>query len=331
MAKLNKEEIIELKEYISKVRKRVWIGTYGLTPNEVDLFDTIESQQQEIDMMQTFKGKKEPEERIINLLQTDRDELIKWIGRAAWHCKKVDELGREIEQIKVQMVQAARGNAGIVDLAGENVKLQKELNDGELKLDAMIRTYNTEHDSTTKEIVQLQAQNAAAIEDIKHALAVNGGCPICKHWNKAEPQLPWCKIAKVSAQTNCFEWRGVSTTYHNPADVAEIEQLNCNNKVLSDSCHILRQENERYQQWVNDLQSGMYINCVYCGHRYGPEKDTPVSMADVLKEHIEQCPKHPMSKLKQEIVQLKEAFKKFYKETDRENQKNVVRIKICKH
>ena len=31
-----------------------------------------------------------------------------------------------------------------------------------------------------------------------------------------------------------------------------------------------RQENKRLEQWVNDLQSGMYINCVYCGHRYGP-------------------------------------------------------------
>ncbi len=44
----------------------------------------------------------------------------------------------------------------------------------------------------------------------------------------------------------------------------------------------------------------MYVNCVYCGHRYGPAKDTPVSMADVLKKHIENCSKHPMSKLKQD-------------------------------
>jgi hypothetical protein len=76
-----------------------------------------------------------------------------------------------------------------------------------------------------QEIQQLQAENAAAIDDIKHALVVNGGCPICKHWNKADPLLPWCKIAKVSAQANCFEWRGVSTTYHNPADMETIEQL----------------------------------------------------------------------------------------------------------
>lgn len=57
--------------------------------------------------------------------------------------------------------------------------------------------------------------------------------------------------------------------------------------------------------WVNDLQSGMYVNCVYCGHRYGPGETTPVSMADALKAHIEQCPDHPMSKLKAENAQLR--------------------------
>jgi hypothetical protein len=54
----------------------------------------------------------------------------------------------------------------------------------------------------------------------------------------------------------------------------------------------------RYERWVADLQSGMYVNCVYCGHRYGPEKNVPVSMAEILKEHIEKCPDHPMSHLK---------------------------------
>lgn len=63
------------------------------------------------------------------------------------------------------------------------------------------------------------------------------------------------------------------------------------------------------EQWVNDLQSGMYINCVYCGHRYGPKEDAPVSMADVLKEHIEQCHEHPMYKLKVENESLKEEVK----------------------
>ncbi len=61
------------------------------------------------------------------------------------------------------------------------------------------------------------------------------------------------------------------------------------------------QEIARLKAWVDDLQSGMYINCVYCGHRYGPKEDTPVAMADVLKEHIEQCLKHPMSALKARV------------------------------
>jgi len=56
-------------------------------------------------------------------------------------------------------------------------------------------------------------------------------------------------------------------------------------------------ENERLEKWVNDLQAGMYINCVYCGHNYGPDNEVPATMADILKEHIEQCPEHPMSKL----------------------------------
>ena len=65
-------------------------------------------------------------------------------------------------------------------------------------------------------------------------------------------------------------------------------------------------ELQRYKDWVNDLQSEMYINCVYCGHRYGPNSEVPASMADVLKEHIEQCPEHPMSALKKENEELKQ-------------------------
>ena len=70
----------------------------------------------------------------------------------------------------------------------------------------------------------------------------------------------------------------------------------------------LQAEVQRLRQWVNDLQSGMYVNCVYCGHRYGPESEVPATMADVLKEHIERCPKHPMSKLEAENERLREAM-----------------------
>jgi hypothetical protein len=66
----------------------------------------------------------------------------------------------------------------------------------------------------------------------------------------------------------------------------------------------LNAENRRLQKWVDDLQSGMYVNCVYCGHQYGPRGETPVSMADTLKVHVEQCSKHPMSALKHENNRL---------------------------
>ena len=49
-----------------------------------------------------------------------------------------------------------------------------------------------------------------------------------------------------------------------------------------------RERIARLEKWVDDLQSGMYINCVYCGHRYGPKDEVPTTMADVLKKHIEE-------------------------------------------
>ena len=68
---------------------------------------------------------------------------------------------------------------------------------------------------------------------------------------------------------------------------------------------LFQKENERLHQWVDDLQSGMFVNCVYCGYRYGPRDSTPDSMADILRKHIEHCPKHPMSALKKENEALK--------------------------
>ena len=68
----------------------------------------------------------------------------------------------------------------------------------------------------------------------------------------------------------------------------------------------LKEENERLVKWVDDLQSGMYINCVYCGHRYGPKDKVPCTMANALKQHIEQCPKPPMSALKKSLAGAKQ-------------------------
>lgn len=68
---------------------------------------------------------------------------------------------------------------------------------------------------------------------------------------------------------------------------------------MSDAVKIrmLEAEVERLRDWVADCQSGMYVNCVYCGHRYGPADQVPVSMALALKQHIAQCPAHPMAEL----------------------------------
>lgn len=69
----------------------------------------------------------------------------------------------------------------------------------------------------------------------------------------------------------------------------------------------LQADNERLQQWVSDLQGRMYINCVYCGHRYGPDDEEPEhdTMQEELRAHVEQCPKHPMSALKADYERLR--------------------------
>jgi len=60
----------------------------------------------------------------------------------------------------------------------------------------------------------------------------------------------------------------------------------------------LRENVLALEHWLADCQSGIYINCVYCGHRYGPSDEVPATMADMLKEHVESCVTHPMSKLR---------------------------------
>jgi hypothetical protein len=61
----------------------------------------------------------------------------------------------------------------------------------------------------------------------------------------------------------------------------------------------------RLRAQVADLQSGMFINCVYCGHRYGPAETMAANIpeggstvAEELRSHIARCPEHPMSTLR---------------------------------
>lgn len=74
-------------------------------------------------------------------------------------------------------------------------------------------------------------------------------------------------------------------------------------KNLPTAARELLERVEKAERWVSDLQSGMYVNCVYCGHRYGPGETTPVSMADALKQHIEHCPKHPLKEARDIVAE----------------------------
>lgn len=80
--------------------------------------------------------------------------------------------------------------------------------------------------------------------------------------------------------------------------------------IKNEHIEALTSENKQLEQWIDDLQSGMYINCVYCGHRYGPNsvpntKDFNITMRKALEDHIASCPKHPLSAAKQEIRKLR--------------------------
>ena len=67
----------------------------------------------------------------------------------------------------------------------------------------------------------------------------------------------------------------------------------------------LRAALDAYQRWVDVLQAGTTVTCVYCGHQYGPNSTTPTSMADALKQHVEQCPMHPMADLKEKYNRVR--------------------------
>lgn len=75
-------------------------------------------------------------------------------------------------------------------------------------------------------------------------------------------------------------------------------------------------EIDALKQWIADLQSGMYINCVYCGHRYGPADTTPASKSEMLKVHIMACPEHPMSELKAELSNINFTLSQVFRQRD---------------
>jgi hypothetical protein len=78
----------------------------------------------------------------------------------------------------------------------------------------------------------------------------------------------------------------------------------------------LAAENKQLRDWKDDLHAGMYINCVYCGHRYGPDDEVPATMAQALYDHIQQCPEHPLSHASARIAALEAALRELLDAVD---------------
>ena len=77
-----------------------------------------------------------------------------------------------------------------------------------------------------------------------------------------------------------------------------------------------QEENARLEKWVDDLQSGLWINCVYCGHRYGPKETTPVTMRKALYDHVAQCEKHPLFTALARISALEAVGERLYRDSN---------------
>jgi uncharacterized protein len=63
------------------------------------------------------------------------------------------------------------------------------------------------------------------------------------------------------------------------------------------------------------------ITCVYCGHKY-PDQ-TLTSGAQILKDHIKVCEKHPMREAEEKIRKLRAALIGFIGESDKDGLKKI--------
>jgi CRISPR/Cas system CSM-associated protein Csm2 small subunit len=67
---------------------------------------------------------------------------------------------------------------------------------------------------------------------------------------------------------------------------------------------------EHLDEEIGRLNGLLYgARCVYCGEVVGKEKQNQHLADDVLREHVEVCPKHPVSKLKAEVERLREVLR----------------------
>lgn len=88
-----------------------------------------------------------------------------------------------------------------------------------------------------------------------------------------------------------------------PFHKVKYSNLECD--LANDRIAVLEMENEKLERWVDDLQAGGWVNCVYCGKRYGARDEqlkVHETMREALEEHVESCPKHPLAKYKAELM-----------------------------
>lgn len=95
-----------------------------------------------------------------------------------------------------------------------------------------------------------------------------------------------------------YEFEGTEENHIVMANKTKEHMENCEKHPLKAARH----EINRLQNWVNDLQSNMCINCIYCGYRAGHQGED-VS-ANTLTQHVEECPKHPLKVARDRIVEL---------------------------
>lgn len=111
----------------------------------------------------------------------------------------------------------------------------------------------------------------------------------------SEPEKTNGRVRREAAQELVSELRSAELKWDETTE--DVLGLKRNPKAIWEALISERIETDRLMQWVDDLQSGMYLNCVYCGLRYRPGMGAQVTMAEVLKRHLAECPKHPMSEL----------------------------------
>ena len=73
-------------------------------------------------------------------------------------------------------------------------------------------------------------------------------------------------------------------------------EANCDPAHVMQENFILRELYGGMCEVMADVKAGMYVRCIYCSTTFTPgDKDTPETMAEMVKKHITGCAKHPMN------------------------------------